>query len=117
MKNNPNTVNSPTVLPRISGAFCLLVFVLIGLAAPVFHEMYDGFFIQDPPINIRILSSIHLYWTLPLGGILAIILFVGPKRWTRKTNIIVDAAAIAATIAIACTVIYMAYLPIFVMSS
>jgi len=107
----------PIVLPCIAGLLCVLSLFLIGKAAPVFVEMYRVFEIDPLPPNILIISRIHWFWTLPLGSIIAAILIWGSRRWSRRTNLVVDVVCIVSAVTIFMTFAITAFVPVFDMRS
>lgn len=101
----------PIVLPWIAACICLLSLLLIGMAAPVFLEMYSGFGIDPLPLHLRIVALIHWIWTVPVGLFIASILIWGTKHWSRVTNLRIDVAAIVVAITV---ILAFAYATLFI---
>jgi hypothetical protein len=103
----------PIVLPCIAAVLCLLFFLLIGWASPVFLEMYRDFGVDPLPLSLRVISIIHWSWTLPLGGLVAAGLVWGSRHCPRKTTVLIDAVAIALAAGLFVMFIVSVFQPIF----
>jgi hypothetical protein len=111
-----NDQNAPlSVIPYIAGAFCILVFLLIGLSAPVLMEMYTDFGIDPLPFHLKVISMIYWWWTLPFGFVVALTLACGRFTWSIKTNRIAGLAIIILSIGILAIFAISIFRPIFKM--
>lgn len=117
MTNIDITVKKPIVLPCIASALCILCLFVIGQAGPAFSKTYAAFGIDPLPWNIRFISHFHTYWTLPLGGLMAVGLIWGSRRWSRKRSLVVAGLAVVAAVILFILFAFMAMMPIFHMSS
>jgi len=111
--NAPDIAEKKTIwLPYVAGFICILLLFLIGLAAPVFMEMYRCAEIEHL-VRLRAISHIHWFWTLPLGGLIAVGLIWISRRWSRKINLWVDSIAIGLAILVFIVFCFNLFRPIF----
>jgi hypothetical protein len=109
MERKPST-DRPIVLPIISSAICIIVFTLAGWFGSVLNEMASSFSAAEPPMKLKIASSLRWYFTMPVGCILAFALMRGRKVWAKRTNQIVDSIAILGSAGI---ILFMMFAPSF----
>ena len=103
----------PIVLPCIASFLCILSLFFIGWTAPAFMEMYRDFGVDPLPPHLRVISHIHWFWTLPLGGLVAAGLILSSRHWSRKTTLSIDIAFIMLAILVFIAFVFAVFLPIF----
>ena len=101
------------VLPVIASLVCTASLALIGMAGPVFKQMFEDFEIDPAPFHLKIVQSTHWGWSIPLGLAVSALLIAGSRRWSTKTNLTVFLLAIVLAVTVFTGFAIMAFLPIF----
>jgi hypothetical protein len=101
------------MLPVIASLACTASLGLIGIAGPVFKQMFEDFEIDPEPIHLKIVQSTHWGWTIPLALTISALLIAGSRRWSTKTNLTVFLVAIVLAATVFMGFALMAFLPIF----
>ena len=102
-----------SVMPYVAGTLCILAFLLVGLAAPVFMEMFRDFGIDPLPPRLRIVSVIQWWWTVPLAVGIALLLVRGRTRWSVRASRIAGITIIIVSVAILLAFGLAVFTPVF----
>ena len=108
-----NQEDSKSVMPYVAGVLCIMAFLLVGLSAPVFMEMFRDFGMAPLPRHLRMVSVTHWWWTVPLGLGVAVVLAKGRQRWSLRTNRITAVTIIMFSIAVVLAFALSVFTPVF----
>ena len=105
MKNEAQQSQSSLVFPVIASLAWTITLLLIGLAGPIFGQMYiDLGIIPGPPgfpcpWYIQAVQATHWAWTVPVGLLSSALLVLGSKHWSAKTSFTVDLGVVILAVA------------------
>ena|SRR5947209_394193 len=105
-----------TVYSWTSGLICCLLFVSIGRTAPMFRDVYHGFNVP-PNWAMKLVDATHLWWTLPVGLLVAGFLVLKDRSALRPRAVLIDSVVLLITFSFALVWAWAAFLPVFHASS
>lgn len=114
MSKNTTVQKKSIVLACLAGFFCTVSLFLIGWTAPVFVGMYRDLGVDPLPANIRIISHIHWFWTMPIGCLIAGIMIWGSERWwSQKASVAVNMTVMSVAVLVLMLFAFTSVLSVF----
>ena len=105
MKDQTQQSEPSLRFPIVASLTWTITLLLIGLAGPIFGQMYiDLGIIPGPPgfpcpWYIQAVQATHWAWTVPVGLLSSALILVGSKRWSAKTTFTVNLGVVILAVA------------------